>query len=133
MKPDDLPFALAERTEGVALAELVALDGAGGAWIALEGESGPRAALSIVALGAAQRGGRVVVAFERGESARPIVVGLVQGADQGNGEGVLRQRAPGHVEVSADGQALSVVATQELTLRCGRSSISLRADGRIEI
>lgn len=127
MKFDDVPLAFASRTEGVALAELIALDGAGGALVALDGDAGSHAALSIVDLRTEQLGRRVVVAFERGEAARPIVIGLVRGDD----DGLLCQRAPR--SVSVDDQTLTVVAQQELVLRCGQSSISLRRDGRIEI
>lgn len=129
MKPNDLPLALAARTEGVALAELIALDGNGGAWVAFDGEPHSRVALSIVDLSTAHLGSRVVCAFEHGDPARPIVIGRVRGDD----DGLLRQRAAGSVAVSADGRTLNVVVQQELVLRCGSASISLRCDGRIEI
>jgi len=129
MKPDDLPLRYATNTSGVTVAELVALDGAGNAWVAFECDSETRCAATIVDLFTAQLGARVVVVFERGDALHPIVIGVVRG----QGSDLTAQRAPGDVEVSADGRTLNIVAQQELVLRCGSSSICLRRDGRIEI
>ena len=37
------------------------------------------------------------------------------------------------MDVQADGQHLLLQAREEMILRCGKSSVKLRADGRIEI
>jgi hypothetical protein len=42
-------------------------------------------------------------------------------------------KAPAQVTVEADGERMVVVAQQELLLRCGKASISLRHDGHVEI
>lgn len=72
-------------------------------------------------------GQAVVLSFENGDPALPIVTG------------VLRQihsqplDAPGNVEVDADGQRMVVSAKEQIVLRCGKSSITLTKSGHVEI
>jgi uncharacterized protein (DUF2345 family) len=47
--------------------------------------------------------------------------------------GILAESAAPAVEVTADGKSVTVVAENEITLKCGRASITLRKDGRIVI
>lgn len=70
----------------------------------------------------------VVLMFESGDPARPIVIGRLRGSS-----GRPSSDAPGRVEVDADGERLVVSASRGLVLRCGKASITLSADGRIVV
>lgn len=85
-------------------------------------------ARSAVDLHGAHIGQDVVLGFEHQDPTLPIVLGLLQGQ-----AGWPLPTMPRQVTVEADGQRMLVTAQQELVLRCGKSSISLRADGRVEI
>ena len=39
----------------------------------------------------------------------------------------------GSVQIEADGQRVTVEARDELVLRCGEASVSLRADGKVVV
>jgi hypothetical protein len=85
-------------------------------------------ARSAVDLHGAHVGQDVVLGFDLEDSTRPIVLGVLQGQP-----GWPLPKAPGQVSIEADGQRMVVTAQHELVLRCGKSSISLRSDGRVEI
>jgi hypothetical protein len=58
--------------------------------------------------------------FEGGDPARPLIVGLVQ--------------APGAAsEARVDGKRVVLTGTEEVELRCGEASISLKKDGKLVI
>jgi hypothetical protein len=58
--------------------------------------------------------------FEAGDPSRPLIVGLVQ--------------APGAVrEARVDGKRVVLTGTEEIELRCGEASISLKKDGKLVI
>jgi hypothetical protein len=119
--------------EGVRIALLAAADPDEGVSVSVGGPSEEAvAARSTVTLSAADVGRSVLVVFEGGDPRRPIVVGVLQDAP-----GLVPPAASG-VERSAkdvrvNGKRVSLEAEEEITLRCGRASISLRADGRIVI
>src|SRR2546423_14981511 len=85
-------------------------------------------ARSVVDLHSAHVGQDVVLGFERQDPARPIILGVVQGQPRWP-----LTETPGQVTVEADGQRMVVIAERELVLRCGKASVSLRNDGRVEI
>lgn len=91
---------------------------------------GPVTARSTVALDAAatQRAVEtrqgVVLTFERGRADLPIVLGLLQQPDAGAGP---------CVRIDADGKRLELEAKDEIVLRCGPASITLRRNGRVLI
>ena len=70
----------------------------------------------------------VVLVFENGDAALPIVTGLIQplqpetGSDQ-----------PQTVEADVDGKRVRIVAQDEIVLQCGNASITLRRNGRVVI
>jgi hypothetical protein len=70
----------------------------------------------------------VVVAFEAGDPAYPIVLGVLNWQ-----AGWPLADPPGQVKVDADGERMIVAARQELVLRCGLASITLAASGAITL
>lgn len=86
------------------------------------------AAGAVLDLHGSHIGRKVVLMFENGDAARPIVMGLLREpqawplADQ-----------PGQVEVDVDGQRLVVSAKEQLVLQCGKASVTLTKAGKILI
>lgn len=114
---------------GVELRELVALADDGLTPLLLDparaGEHAVRAR-SVVDLHGAHIGRRVVVAFERGDPSRPIVMGVLAGEVAWT----ARERPPA-IEVSADDERVVVNAKSQLVLRCGKASITLTRAGKV--
>jgi hypothetical protein len=83
---------------------------------------------------AAARGERVVLLFDGGDPLRPIVVGFLapssQPAEGDTLEGVL-PAVPDVAEV--DGKRVCIEGKDEIVLRCGEASITLRRNGRLVI
>lgn len=70
-------------------------------------------------------GRHVVLLFEDGDPARPILTAFVEeGAEE-------RIGAPDYLHV--DGQVIAIVAERELELRCGEATIRLTRDGRVTV
>lgn len=70
----------------------------------------------------------VVLVFDGGDRLRPIVCGVLRGK-----AGWPLGPLPGRVKIDADGERLTVTATRELVLRCGKAMLTLHSDGRIEL
>jgi len=85
-------------------------------------------ARSVLDLHGGQIGQAVLLAFEAGDSARPIIIGVLR-SDQA----WPLADAPGQVQIDADGERMLVSARHELVLRCGKASVTLRHDGKVEI
>lgn len=77
-------------------------------------------------------GKRVIVGFENGDPARPILLGLLD-------KPALPEDDTGHPSAETDAtgadmpETLRIESTRELVLECGKAKISLRADGRVVI
>ena len=116
---------------GVVLGELLALTDDGQTpLVRFPGQPGTRAiaARSSVDLHGSHIGQPLVLMFERGDPARPIVMGVLRGA-----AGWPEAERPGRVDVDADGQRLVVNAKEQLVLRCGKASITLTKAGKVLI
>ena len=85
----------------------------------------PVAAQSIVTLGPAQVGNRVLILFEQGDSTKPVIIGVLQPPTP------LEKPKP--FEVQLDGEQLVFSAGKEIVLRCGKSSITLTRAGKVLI
>jgi hypothetical protein len=85
-------------------------------------------ARSVIDLYGAQIGKSVVLVFEAGDPARPIVMGVLRGARDWPVSDALPQ-----VEVQADGERVLVSARDQLVLRCGKASITLTSAGKVLI
>jgi hypothetical protein len=132
MNAHDLPIEAATAAlAGVVVGELIALDEDGATpLVRHDGQPGTAAlrARTTVDLHGAHIGAGVLLLFERGDAARPIVIG------------VLRDRAgwplptpPAQVAVEADGERLVVTAREQLVLRCGKASLTLTKAGKVLI
>ena len=73
-------------------------------------------------------GQQVVLMFEANDPAKPIIMGVLQGA-----EGWPLDQHPAQVEVDADGQRLIVSAKEQLVFKCGKASITLTKTGKVLI
>lgn len=117
--------------EGVVIGELLALSDAGRTpLVSFPGQPGSAAlpARSVVDLHGAHIGRQVVLMFEGGEAAKPVVMGLLR-----NDAGSALEQPLGQVEVDADGERLIVQAKEQLVLRCGKASITLTRAGKVLI
>ena len=84
-------------------------------------------ARTVLDLHGAHIGQSVVLQFEGGDPALPIVMGLLRQTDNQPLE------ASGNVQIDADGQRMVVSAKQQLVLQCGKASITLTKAGKVLI
>lgn len=116
---------------GVLIGELIAMKDEGRTPLILyPGQPGMAAlsARSVVDLHGGHIGKQVVLMFERGDPARPIVMGVLR-----EGEGWPLEKPPGQVEVDVDGERMVVGAKEQIVLRCGKASITLTKAGKVMI
>lgn len=83
---------------------------------------------------AVDRGQDVLLVFEAERSDRPIIVGLLQ-KPEGRERRVEEKEAPSDQKLEAvvDGRSVVFDAKDEIVLRCGEASITLRRNGRIVV
>ncbi len=113
---------------GAQRGRVTAIDDAGSAYVDFPAGAGPVAAT----VAAPWPGGALVTAvgrpvvlvFEGGDPARPIIVGWPDLDTE-----PTASQSPRHVQV--DGRTVVVEAAQRLELRCGKASIVLTEDGKI--
>lgn len=110
---------------------IVAISDDGRASVEFDGNcAGPLTARSAVQLSnadaAALRGAPVVLGFEGCDTSRPVILGVVQ-------DRLLLPPPSMHAVARVDGRRLQLTASDEISLRCGRASVTLRADGTILI
>lgn len=124
-------------TGAVLLGTLVGLNDAGEPLVVhpLDPSGRPLRARSMVPLDATQVEREVVVAFESGDSKKPIILGLLW---RPVGASALSpaprpdaDRPP--VEAEVDGDRLVFAAKNEIVLRCGEASITLTRAGKVLI
>lgn len=117
---------------GVLVGMLTAVDAQGTPWVHYAGAPGAHgvAARTTVRLQSADIGRRVALMFEDADLAAPIVIGCMLPTP---GAVDTAQSCPADAPGgSADG-TLVLAAPKRLELRCGKASITLLADGCIEI
>ena len=95
----------------------------------------PLLARSTVPLDASQLDREVVVAFEGGDSRKPIILGVlwrpVEASATSSASRPHADRPP--VEAEVDGDRLVFAAEKEIVLRCGKASITLTRAGKVLI
>jgi hypothetical protein len=73
-----------------------------------------------------------VLAFENGDLAFPIVIGLVTGAANKPVE-ELSALPAGMIQADVDGRRVRLRAADEIVLECGKASVTLRRNGKVVI
>ncbi len=120
------PAAVATSAQGAVL-----IGFAEGGWrpmILRHGECVAEQAESVLSLDGKHIGRQLAILPFGGSGARWLVIGVLSGQP-----GWPAARSDSVIEVEADGRKLAVVATEEISLRCGKAQLRLRADGRVEI
>lgn len=74
----------------------------------------------------------VVLVFENGDRAQPIIVGLIEAPAQPATANDTPGEAP-IIEADVDGRRVRVTAQDEIILQCGAASVTLRRNGRVVI
>ena len=120
-----------EPLPSVLVGELIAITDDGATPLVLyPGQPGTAAlrARAVLDLHGAHIGHQVTLMFENGDAALPIVTGVLRPA-----AGWPLADKPDQVQVDSDGQRMLVSAKKELTLRCGKTSITLTEAGKVLI
>jgi Domain of unknown function (DUF6484) len=87
-------------------------------------------ARSLVAVSQREIGREVALAFEENDPAKPLILGLLQVATSYDLDGPEPQQP---VEVKIDEDVLTLTAKKEITLRCGKASVTLTSAGKVLI
>lgn len=77
-------------------------------------------------------GSQVVLAFEDGDVARPIILGILQNADFPSKE-ANHHRPESRRDEEQETERLLITAGREITLRCGKASLTLTKAGKLLI
>ena len=86
-------------------------------------DSGVLRARTVVSLDEQAVGQQAVLAFENGDQAKPIILGLI----------LTPEKTDRKATVAADGDKFVVLAEREIELRCGEASITLTRAGKVLI
>jgi hypothetical protein len=117
------------RVDGVMMATLIGFADDGRTPLVLcPHRSNALPAATIVDVHGVHIGRSVVVQFENGDAARPVIMGLLRNPDSWP-----LPEQPGQVQVEADGERLVVTAKEQLVLKCGKASVTLTKAGKILI
>ena len=120
-----------EPLPSIVVGELIAITDDGATpLVSYPGQPGTAAlrARSVLDLHGAHIGAQVTLMFENGDAALPIVTGVLRPA-----AGWPLADRPDQVQLDSDGQRMLVSAKKELTLRCGKASITLTEAGKVLI
>jgi len=83
---------------------------------------------------AAADGGEVLLAFEKNDPARPVIVDILQARlSEPEPEEEIQLTPDELPELRIDGKKIAFEAQEEITLRCGQASITLTRAGKVII
>lgn len=119
--------ATSTRVEGVLIGWIDSIDERGSPMVAVPGIlPEPRQASALCPLAAEHVGAQCAVMFAAGQPASPIVMGLLH-------HSVFALSHPGGLQVQDDGETLHIAHAKEIALHCGKASLRMTQDGRIEL
>ncbi|HZF97489.1 MAG TPA: DUF6484 domain-containing protein [Pseudoxanthomonas sp.] len=126
-QPPPPAAAMEAPRHGVLVGVLHDFDEAGRPRVVVPGHIGaPRVARAICALGPDHPGQQCALLFEQGDLARPLIMGVLQ-------EPVITLHALGAKTITQEAESFTVDAKHAIELRCGKASLRLSSDGRIEL
>jgi len=73
----------------------------------------------------------VALLFEGGDPGKPLVVGLVRSASPLVDALLASRLPPGDKVARVDGKRVQIEGKEEVVLRCGKASLTLRRDGNV--
>jgi len=115
------------RVDGVLIGWLAGIDDHGTPMVMVpELLPGPRPAVSLCPLTADHVGAQCAVMFGDGHLGSPILMGMLH-------HNVLALSHTGEAQVQDDGRSLRIEHAKEIALHCGKASLRLTRDGRIEL
>lgn len=121
------PLAAEAPIQGVLVGLLHDFDATGQPRIVIPGRiEQPRVARSLCSLSPGQEGRQCALLFENGDPAQPLIMGLLH-------EPVITVHAAGAVTAMQEAESFRVEAERAIELRCGKASLRLSSDGRIEL
>lgn len=86
------------------------------------------------ALEAAARGRQeAVLLFEGGNPTRPVVLALLRSATPHLDAALSAPLPAGQKVARVDGRRVEIEGAEEVVLRCGKASLTLRRDGKVEL
>lgn len=116
------------------IGELISVDAQGQAWVDYAGNSdGKVLAQSLISLppSEAVEGLRVMLQFENHQADKPIIMGVVHSQLVNNEVKTLTLNSDLVNAALVDGKKIQIDARDEIELKCGKSSILMRKDGKI--
>ncbi len=131
MQTDDLmndTAAICQKIDGVVIGVFLSIDGQGQPLVAFPGNPLETAipARSTAQMQSEDIGCEVALMFEGGDPEMPLIIGKIQHADA---ETNLQKEGPATAEL--DGESIVLSARQNITLKCGKASITLTKAGKI--
>ena len=95
---------------------------------------GPLPARSIIRIAPKQLGVQILLAFENNDLRNPVIVGILQTqavvAEPNDAPDLNRDPID---EITIDGEKLVLNAKKEIEIRCGKSALIMKADGKVVI
>lgn len=88
-------------------------------------------ARTLVPLDPAQAGCEVALVFEDGEITRPIILGVMHEWNVPQKHRLQAVEPEALVQVKHDNESLLLTAAKEITLQCGKASITLTSAGKV--
>ena len=118
-----------KQIDGVVIGLLVGFNDSGQPLIAYPGNSQETAlpAMSTTQLDENALGKEIAILFEEGDPNRPLIIGRIQHPDR------QEKQETNSVTAKIDGEHIVLSAEKDITLKCGKASITLTRAGKILI
>jgi len=120
---------------GIVIGIYAGLGDDGQALVTLDGADAnqPVTALSAVPLDDFDSGRQVALSFIQGDSKRPMILGLIHQPGSIRQNRKTEHPSDPELDVTLDGERVTLSADREIVLKCGKASITLTSAGKIII